>query len=103
MLKMIKEGDILPNNKIVLVNADGSNEIETDKLFSDKKVVFFALPGAFTPTCNNDHLPSYVNKFSEFKNKGVDNIICLAVNDQFGIDSASCFHEFHKTKQCYNR
>ena len=67
MLKMIKEGDILPNNKIVLVNADGSNEIETDKLFSNKKVVFFALPGAFTPTCNNDHLPSYVNKFAEFK------------------------------------
>ena len=46
MLKMIKEGDILPNNKIVLVNADGSNEIETDKLFSNKKVVFFAI---FTP------------------------------------------------------
>ena len=44
MLKMIKEGDILPNNKIVLVNADGSNEIETDKLFSNKKVVFFAGP-----------------------------------------------------------
>ncbi len=93
MLKMIKEGDILPNNKIVLVNADGSNEIETDKLFSNKKVVFFALPGAFTPTCNNDHLPSYINKFAEFKNKGVDNIICLAVNDQFVIKAWQSFNK----------
>jgi peroxiredoxin len=55
----------------------------TDELFADKKVVLFAVPGAFTPTCSVAHLPGYVVHADEFKAKGVDAIICLAVNDAF--------------------
>jgi peroxiredoxin len=55
----------------------------TLELFSDKKVVLFAVPGAFTPTCSEAHLPGYVVNSDEFKNKGVDHIICLSVNDVF--------------------
>ena len=58
-------------------------EIETDELFSEKKVILFAVPGAFSPTCNNSHLPSFIEKYDEIKGKGIDNIICLSVNDQF--------------------
>ena len=73
---MIKEGDIFPNNKVTIVGND-SKEVETDKLFSGKKIVLFAVPGAFTPTCNNSHLPSFIEKYDEIRNKGYDNIICL--------------------------
>ena len=90
---MIKEGDIFPNKKITLVSAEGNNEIETDKIFSKKKVILFAIPGAFSPTCNNDHLPSYVSKFVELKDKGIDNIICLSVNDQFVIKAWQGFNK----------
>lgn len=55
----------------------------TLELFSDKKVVLFAVPGAFTPTCSEAHLPGYVVNFDEFKAKGVDLVICLSVNDAF--------------------
>ncbi len=79
---MIKEGDIFPNNKVAVVSND-SKEIDTDKILSDKKVILFAVPGAFTPTCNNSHLPSFIDKYDEIKGKGIDNIICLSVNDQF--------------------
>ena len=79
---MIKEGDIFPNNKVAIVGGK-SEEMETDQLFSGKKVILFAVPGAFTPTCNNSHLPSFIDKYNEIKDKGIDNIICLSVNDQF--------------------
>ena len=79
---MIKEGEIFPNNNITVVG-NKSQEMETDKLFSGKKVILFAVPGAFTPTCNNSHLPSFIEKYDELKEKGIDNIICLSVNDQF--------------------
>ena len=80
---MIKEGDIFPNNKVTVVGNGEPKEIETDELFSEKKVILFAVPGAFTPTCNNLHLPSFVEKYDKIKSKGIDNIICLSVNDQF--------------------
>ena len=80
---MIKEGDIFPNHKVVVIGRNDFNEIETDQLFSGKKIVLFAVPGAFTPTCNNLHLPSFIEKYDEIKSKGIENIICLSVNDQF--------------------
>ncbi len=92
---MIKEGDIFPNNKVTIVGND-SKEVETDKLFSGKKVVLFAVPGAFTPTCNNSHLPSFIEKYDEIRNKGYDNIICLSVNDQFVVN------EWRKSKSLQN-
>jgi len=58
-------------------------DVTTDEIFKGKKVVLFALPGAFTPTCSSTHLPGYEAKFEEFKALGVDSVICLSVNDAF--------------------
>lgn len=58
-------------------------DLSTDDVFSGKKIVIVALPGAFTPTCSSKHLPVYDAKFSEFKNLGIDNIYCVSVNDAF--------------------
>lgn len=58
-------------------------EITTDEMFTGKKVIVFALPGAFTPTCSSTHLPGYEAKYEEFKTLGVDEIYCLSVNDPF--------------------
>src|SRR3989344_982091 len=57
--------------------------VSTDEIFKGKNVVLFALPGAFTPTCSSQHLPGYEACFEEFKELGVDEIICLSVNDAF--------------------
>jgi peroxiredoxin len=58
-------------------------DLTTDEVFKGKKVVVFALPGAFTPTCSSTHAPGYEAKYDEFKAKGVDEVICLSVNDAF--------------------
>lgn len=58
-------------------------DVTTDEIFKGKKVVLFALPGAFTPTCSSTHLPGYEAKYEEFKALGVDSVICLSVNDAF--------------------
>lgn len=69
-------------------SVDGPNPFRwqdksTDEIFGGKKVVLFSLPGAFTPTCSSNHLPRYEQLFDEFKAQGVDDIICLSVNDAF--------------------
>ena len=58
-------------------------DLTSEGIFANKKIVLFALPGAFTPTCSSTHLPGYEAKFEEFKNLGVDKVICLSVNDAF--------------------
>jgi len=58
-------------------------DVTTDEVFKGKKIVLFALPGAFTPTCSSTHLPGYEEKYDEFKALGVDEVICLSVNDAF--------------------
>jgi len=58
-------------------------EVSTDDIFKDKKVIVFALPGAFTPTCSNTHLPGFEQNYDEFKSLGIDEIYCLSVNDAF--------------------
>ena len=65
------------------MTAEGPKDISTDDIFKGKKVVLFAVPGAFTPTCSVKHLPGFVEKATEIKGKGVDTIACLAVNDAF--------------------
>jgi len=80
---MIKVGDRLPSAKLRRLTAEGPKDITTDEIFKGKKVVLFALPGAFTPTCSAKHLPGFVQKEAELKAKGVDTIACLSVNDAF--------------------
>ncbi len=76
-------GDTLPDLKLQKAGPDGIAEVSTRELFRGKKVVLFAVPGAFTPTCSAKHLPGFVEKADEIKSKGVDEIVCLAVNDAF--------------------
>jgi glutaredoxin/glutathione-dependent peroxiredoxin len=79
----IAVGDKIPSAKLKTMTAEGPKDISTDEIFSGKKVVLFAVPGAFTPTCSAKHLPGFVEKAAEIKGKGVDTIACLAVNDAF--------------------
>jgi peroxiredoxin len=80
--KHIEVGDSVPDATLRTMSDEGPVEIEASKFFSGKKVVVFAVPGAFTPTCNH-HLPTYVANAAAIKAKGVDEIACLAVNDPF--------------------
>lgn len=79
----IKVGDKLPAVKVKRLGAGGMEEVDTGELFAGKKVVMFAVPGAYTPTCSNTHLPGYVAKADEIKSKGIDDIVCMSVNDPF--------------------
>jgi len=83
----IKVGDKLPAVELQLMGADGVKTISSDDLFAGKKVVLFALPGAFTPTCSAKHLPGYVDSSDDIFAKGVDAIACLSVNDAFVMDA----------------
>lgn len=82
------EGKKLPNVTFKTRAKNDAGEFEwkdvtTEDLFGGKKVVFFALPGAFTPTCSSTHLPGYEEKYDELKELGVDEVYCLSVNDSF--------------------
>jgi peroxiredoxin len=79
----IAVGEKIPSAKLKTMTAEGPKDISTDDIFNGKKVVLFAVPGAFTPTCSAKHLPGFVEKATEIKGKGVDTIACLAVNDAF--------------------
>ena len=79
----IKVGDKIPAAKLRVMSAEGPKEISTDDIFKGKKVVLFAVPGAFTPTCSAKHLPGFVQNAAQIKAKGVDTIACVAVNDAF--------------------
>ena len=84
---MISPGQKIPSVTIKQVTAQGAVDVDPAALFAGKKVVMFSLPGAFTPTCSKKHLPGYLEKYDEFKQKGVDTIACLAVNDAFVMDA----------------
>ena len=79
----IKIGDKIPTATLMQMKGGAPQPLKTDDLFSGKKVVVFALPGAFTPTCSAKHLPGFVHKADEIKQKGVDAIACVSVNDAF--------------------
>jgi len=79
----IKAGDRIPSMTLTKVTADGPQPVQTDDYFAGRKIALFAVPGAFTPTCSARHLPGYVEKAAEMKDKGVDEVACVSVNDAF--------------------
>ena len=83
----IQAGEKLPSVDLQHMGADGVETINTDTLFAGKKVVLFALPGAYTPTCSASHLPGYVVHSDDILGRGVDTIACLSVNDAFVMDA----------------
>ena len=80
---MLKAGDKLPDVTFTRMGDDGPESVTTEELFGGKKVVLFGVPGAFTPTCSNTHLPGYVNEAATIKDAGIDDILCVSVNDAF--------------------
>ena len=83
----IKVGDKVPSATLRYMGPDGVQAVTTDEFFRGKKVALFGVPGAFTRTCSQRHLPGYVTHADELKKKGVDTIACIAVNDQFVMDA----------------
>jgi peroxiredoxin len=79
----IKVGDKVPSAVLMEMKGGSPQPVKTDELFAGKKVAVFALPGAFTPTCSAKHLPGFIQHAEEFKQKGVDAIACVSVNDAF--------------------
>ena len=79
----INVGDNIPSCTLKVMGESGPTDITTDEIFGGKKVVLFAVPGAFTPGCSQTHLPGYVVKYDELKANGVDTVACISVNDAF--------------------
>ena len=79
----ISVGDKIPSANLFHMMEDKPVQISTDDIFGGKKVAFFVVPGAFTPTCSAVHLPGFVNNADAIKAKGVDSIVCVSVNDPF--------------------
>ena len=79
----IKVGDKIPSVKLKTMKDGKMSDVTTDEIFRGKKVVLFAVPGAFTPTCSMQHLPGFVEKAGAIRAKGVDTIACISVNDAF--------------------
>ncbi|MEM9532765.1 MAG: peroxiredoxin [Pseudomonadota bacterium] len=83
----IHVGDALPEGAFAVMDEDGVKTVTTKEIFDGKKVVLFAVPGAFTPTCSAQHLPGYLHSYEDLKAKGVDTIACMSVNDVFVMDA----------------
>ena len=83
----IKVGERLPSATFMTMTADGPKPQTTDEIFKGKKVVLFAVPGAFTPTCHKNHLPGFLNNAEKIKQKGIDTIAVTGVNDVFVMDA----------------
>ncbi|MEK9822431.1 MAG: peroxiredoxin [Gammaproteobacteria bacterium] len=79
----VQVGDSIPEVSLKVLGEQGPADISTSEIFSGKKVVLFAVPGAFTPTCSAAHLPGFVASADKIKGKGVDAIVCVSVNDPF--------------------
>jgi peroxiredoxin len=83
----ISVGDTLPEASFTTMGNEGPNDIKGTDLFKGRKVVLFAVPGAFTPTCHNNHLPGFIENADAIKAKGVDEIAVVSVNDVFVMDA----------------
>jgi peroxiredoxin (alkyl hydroperoxide reductase subunit C) len=80
---VIKLGEKIPEMKLMSATPEGPREVDTAEVFGPGKVVLFAVPGAFTPTCSAKHLPGFTDHLADLRAKGVDRVVCLAVNDVF--------------------
>lgn len=85
----IQVGDRLPQATFRVMTAEGPAAKTTDDVFKGRKIVLFAVPGAFTPTCHKNHLPGFLTNAEAIKAKGVDAIVCTAINDVFVLDAWS--------------
>jgi peroxiredoxin len=83
----IKVGDRVPSGTFTVMTTDGPKPMTSDELFKGKKVVLFAVPGAFTPTCHKNHLPGFVKNLGAIKAKGIDTVAVTGVNDVFVMDA----------------
>lgn len=83
----IAKGDRLPAATFVKMTDNGPEQVDAGTFFADRTVALFSVPGAFTPTCSARHLPGFVGKADALKAKGVDEIVCTAVNDAFVMDA----------------
>ena len=79
----LKENDNVPNSEIFVLENGEPTKKNIEELLKSKKAVIFGLPGAYTSVCSAKHLPGYVNLYQQFKDKGIDHIICVSVNDPF--------------------
>lgn len=84
---MIEKGHPLPDGQLMIMGSEGPRPVSSHELCGSGTSILFAVPGAFTPTCSAQHLPGFVERADEFKAKGVDRLICLAVNDVFVMDA----------------
>ena len=79
----IAVGKLVPNVPLKCITQDGLKDINVSEYFENKKIVLFSVPGAFTPTCSAKHLPGFVEYENDIKSKGIDEIVCISVNDAF--------------------
>ena len=79
----IKVGDTIPHATLIKATENGPEPVSTDALFTGRTVALFSVPGAFTPTCSAKHLPGYISNAAAMKAAGVDEIVCVSVNDAF--------------------
>lgn len=83
----IQAGQCIPSCTLKTMGSDGPRDITTAEVFNYHKVLLFAVPGAFTPGCSKTHLPGYVEHVADIKAKGIDRVVCMAVNDPFVMDA----------------
>jgi len=83
----LSTGDKIPQATLTQIGENGPENVSLSDKLKTRKVVIFALPGAYTPTCHSAHVPSFIRTIKDFKNKGIDEIICISVNDPFVMKS----------------
>ena len=82
----IKEGDKLPDAKVFIIDKQ-HKEIPTSEILNKDKVILFGVPGAFTPTCSNQHLPSFLQSAEKLKNKDIKKVFCISINDPYVMEA----------------
>jgi len=87
----IKKGEKLPDAKVFVLD-NGSKEVSLEQIVRDEKVILFGLPGAFTPTCSEKHLPGFVMATDQLKEKNIKKVICISVNDPYVMDAWGKIH-----------